>query len=241
MIKIVNVLHLSDLHYTKVDASKAFELSQVKKALIKDLGTYCVEDRTPDLIIVSGDLVARASEKDIHTHVFDDFLDAICKAARCGEERLVLVPGNHDADRSIVEKREVELTELKSKQHDSHTLNSVFFDDRIAHHVSDVFAGFLELKEMIGDSTGDGISFVRNFPEIGVDVISLNTAWATWAGYKNRSDHGNLSVPEAAFCKSIESCDASFKILATHHPLSWLRDYRSTMEHVPHSIFWCFE
>src|SRR5688572_30210541 len=70
-----NLVHISDLHFGKVD-------SMLIQPLVA--GVHCCE---PDLVVISGDLTQRAGRKEFE--MAREFLD------RLPQPQLV-VPGNHD-------------------------------------------------------------------------------------------------------------------------------------------------
>lgn len=62
MSRIINVLHLSDLHYSRRDGHN---INVVLDALLKDLASAKNGSLKPDFVIFSGDLVQAADDPDI--------------------------------------------------------------------------------------------------------------------------------------------------------------------------------
>jgi 3',5'-cyclic AMP phosphodiesterase CpdA len=99
MNRPINILHLTDFHY-----SKRHEADQriIVDALLADIVKLSDGALKPDLIVFSGDLVDRADEPSVYDHCYDALIDPLMKAARCGESRVIFTAGNHDIQRSAV-------------------------------------------------------------------------------------------------------------------------------------------
>lgn len=92
-------LHLSDLHYRKAED---YNIDVVKKALLRDVQEMCADHSlSPDFIAFTGDL-AYSSQPDQYEWV-EKFLDQLMTAAGIwSRERVLVVPGNHDVNRSLI-------------------------------------------------------------------------------------------------------------------------------------------
>jgi hypothetical protein len=96
---VVRVLHLSDFHFR---ASTTWDASTVLGRLSADIARLVYEGLAPDLIVLTGDIAysGKAAEYDLaRTWITKELLPT----AGVGVDRLVIVPGNHDADRSRVD------------------------------------------------------------------------------------------------------------------------------------------
>src|SRR3546814_69662 len=101
---IINVLHLSDLHY---DRKKVIQYNQrlLLDALLRDIEKMCSRSLKPDIIVFSGDLVQDGDNgSDNYYYLYDDFLDQLIKVSRCGENRVFFCAGNHRSEERRVGK-----------------------------------------------------------------------------------------------------------------------------------------
>jgi 3',5'-cyclic AMP phosphodiesterase CpdA len=95
-MSIFQILHISDLHI-RVDNN--FDRSVVLDPLIKRIGDDLKDPKSslkPEIIVVTGD-IAYSGQKDEYTLakiLFDDLL----KKLEISNDRLFIVPGNHDVD-----------------------------------------------------------------------------------------------------------------------------------------------
>ena len=84
----INILHLSDLHYSTRQG--AYNRRQVIEAFLDDVKHFCTSYLTIDLIILSGDLAYAADEDDVYFDLYDNFISPLSKTSRCDEDRIFL-------------------------------------------------------------------------------------------------------------------------------------------------------
>src|SRR5947207_3317276 len=93
-------LHLSDWHQGN---KGRMDRRVVRDALIEDIqkrAKLCHERLSHlDFLIFSGDLAFKGSSEEYELAA-TEFLNPVLEAAGLGRDRLFMVPGNHDVDRS---------------------------------------------------------------------------------------------------------------------------------------------
>lgn len=87
-------LHISDLHFDTEFVSKEFFRNEIKKQIGKD-------NLTADCLVISGDLFNRGKLNKEDVKRYREFLDGIP-----GRGFTVVVPGNHDLDRSAQQRKD---------------------------------------------------------------------------------------------------------------------------------------
>jgi predicted MPP superfamily phosphohydrolase len=97
----IRILHLSDVHFR---VGKGWEADPVTRALARFIKTEVEEGLTPDLVVFSGDL-AFSGKAEEYALARDWLENRLWPALPDGlpRDRLFLVPGNHDVDRSKVD------------------------------------------------------------------------------------------------------------------------------------------
>ncbi|MFO0573431.1 MAG: metallophosphoesterase [Polyangia bacterium] len=115
------ILHLSDLHFSGQGGhywNSPEECQELKLGIpIHDrrglLGSLALDlerlEVKPDLIVVSGDLLDKASSSGVQ--LAQQFLNSLLERLELPQERLILVPGNHDVIRNIDKKDKYSLFE----------------------------------------------------------------------------------------------------------------------------------
>lgn len=221
----LNILHLSDLHYVR----GAYDQSRVIDALLKDLVKTCRGASKPDLVIFSGDIAKAGDVSDIYYASFDELLTKIVGAVGCTEQRIFLCPGNHDAQRAVIESELTVQNALLMDLTGRDVLNERYLSGEIGAFAKQKFERFRELNEFFGNQTpalDDGIVRVDCLPDLPVDVVTVNSAWLTSAGIKGLpKDRDRLLVPEAAMAAARKLLrHDTLHILVTHHPNDWLAE-----------------
>lgn len=99
MIKEINIMHISDLHFgTTMDAPNGYERKEVLKSFLRDL-VEIPEDFRPSILIISGDIAYQGVTRE-KTEEFTKFYNSLydeLKTLNNNQELAVLsCPGNHD-------------------------------------------------------------------------------------------------------------------------------------------------
>ena len=223
----INILHLSDLHYSS--RLNAYSRRHVIKAFLDDVKNYCTNYLTIDLIIVSGDLAYAADEEDVYFDLYDNFISPLSKISRCDEDRIFLCPGNHDVQRQVVRKHHASQAAFLKTLQDRDALNSAYESEELFEFTSLRFQHFFDLSQYCGHSSPkymDQIISVQSDENLCIDVICFNTAWSSFAGLETYgTDLRKLLFPEQAIKRAIEHTTPShLKVFVTHHPFSWLTE-----------------
>jgi predicted MPP superfamily phosphohydrolase len=229
---LLTVLHISDFHFSK---RKLREQGIVVDALIDDLKTLCIGHRKPDLVLFTGDLV-HAAGADSHDEAYDFVIDRISKATGCSDERIFIVPGNHDVAWAGLEKYADEhrtwrsalgTTDEMSRLNELHAAGA--FDTAVARK----FANYLDLEDYLRGDQRKGarrlhtaFATVDHVEALNLDLVSFNTAVLSTGGHKSfDKDERNLAVPEYAVIEATKAVSpGSFRIFMTHHPLGMLSE-----------------
>jgi len=95
-------LHISDLHFLD---RHSWRDSQPLKKLIDDLEALLKDGLRIDLVLCTGDIGFGETKAEPLAKQYADaksFFDKVLGTCKLGSDRLFLVPGNHDIDRSKV-------------------------------------------------------------------------------------------------------------------------------------------
>ena len=224
MLDRISWLHISDFHFRAEDDN--FSQSVSCEALARDIPSRLSDAFPLQFIVVTGDVAF--SGKPSQYEIAFDFFTSLLDSLDLESERLCIVPGNHDVDRSIqsymyqgvrarlTSQREVdEFLGLETERIQLMRRQSAFheFRDRL------VVGG--QARE-----TDDGLARVQDFDLNGfrVCVLELNSAWLSGDG-----DHpGSLLVGERQIIGALslaESFRPHLTVALTHHPTDWLAEF----------------
>jgi predicted phosphodiesterase/tetratricopeptide (TPR) repeat protein len=222
-------LHLSDLHFLD---RHAWRDSQSLKMLIEDLEVLLKKGLRVDLVLCTGDIGFGETKKEPLEDQYADakaFFDKVLETCRLGIDRLFVVPGNHDIDRSKV--LESQTKWFRSGEHDSDAINQKFRDhdaeiqqalQRLAAYRKFVADHYPHIK--LDDNSTFGAAIAIN--GITLTLTGLNSAW-TCADNEDKNKIWLAGEAQLhASGKSIETALAGaqphLRIALLHHPQDWL-------------------
>ncbi|WP_413203577.1 tetratricopeptide repeat protein [Rhodospirillum sp. A1_3_36] len=233
----IRILHISDLHARAATSWR--DRRVLGDAWEKNLAQI-MEDGPPDLVCFTGDIAQSGQEKDYETASV--FLDHLLGITKLPKDRLFLVPGNHDVDRS---KEEAAFKKFRSKDYlslSSDALGSWLYDERAPRGCTqedleavlrrrDGYHAWLKAWGVShclhgGSDTRPGYRHSLTLPgfPMPLHIIGLDTAWL--AGDDN--DNGKLYVTtEQVGTLSSDGAGnplGGFRLALAHHPLDWLAD-----------------
>ena len=222
---LLSILHISDFHFSK---RKSREQEIVVDALVTDLEGLCIGHRRPDIVLFTGDLV-NAAGVDSHLEAYDVFIDKIVAATGCSEERVFVVPGNHDADQIFVKLETDKHKEWRDLANNMERMNEIYNEGEFDQFSNKKFETFRELEQYLSDNNrtySNAFATVYNISTLNVDIVVLNTAMLSSAGFNLLDgDSEKLLVPEYAIRDALCALTPeSFRIFAMHHPFSALSE-----------------
>jgi hypothetical protein len=208
-------LHLSDFHVGKDDYAgrRMFEyvLNHVEERRAAGF--------TPDLVFVSGDLADRGLDEE-HSQFWLDFaLPLVDLLNLDSTNRLFVVPGNHDVDRT--KNPAFDRAEMAEA-------GSAYFDPTsegraLRQWLLPRFSSFVrnDLTSRAEGFEGDLGSFSAVVQVKGYDIgiAGINTAWLS----KDEVDKEELTPGKPlleASLSALENCD--LRIVLGHHPINWM-------------------
>lgn len=219
----VTWLHLSDLHF-RAGEQHTWDRNIILRELLDDI-LRCMNEYklAPDLILVSGDIAFCSSSTEYA--LARGFFDELLKVSHLSKDRLLLVPGNHDVDRSSVSfGAEKVILSLEDRQ----AINSVLIDkldrrlifrkfDRYGDFVRDYLEGHIPFDD-------DHYFYIREIAlgDHELAILGLNSAWLS---YSDR-ERGHLALGEDQVRRALDkTSNADVVIALLHHPLDWLKEF----------------
>lgn len=221
----VNILHISDFHFSK---SSAHDQKVVIDAMLHDINQLSSAELKPDFVVFSGDLVNNADEERVYDFAFDGLIEPVLKAARCAESRVLIAPGNHDAHRSVVEGDPALHKSLWSDILGRDAANSSYASGQFGSVAKEKFSSFSDLRDYLcndGVVFDDSVIRVRLFEEFSIAAIEINTAVTTLTGLYSTRDERHLVLPEASLLLALQSVPSGYtSVFVSHHPTNWLSE-----------------
>lgn len=216
---MLNILHISDLHFTSEAKGLRRDYSHAAaKAILRlseDLKRQGVLGSSV-AVVITGDLVQSGSapppgrDSDFDG-VQKHFLEPLMDILSISPDRVFIVPGNHEMDRMAVEAKDFQSFYSKTSEAE---LNS-----QLQYKLSSYF-NFIEKNNY--NSVKSHSPRIVKFKIDGQMIVCFNGL----AGSYSRNgfgDKGELFVLNTEFASELHGID-DFSIIVTHHPLSWYCD-----------------
>lgn len=219
-------LHLSDWH----QKGKEFDRTVVRDALIEDIknrvkiSPHLAEI---DFIVFSGD-VAFSGLSDEYEIAEKELFTPILEASGVRSDRLFIVPGNHDLDRTRFRLLPAEvLKPLKSADQ----VVSWLKEDEYRAAILQPFKSFTDFVAAFTTQDKPNYSNIRKWWINGKEValLGLNSAWMCGRNKDEDGildDRGHLLVGEPQIYDQLDKITGvDVKIAVLHHPFDWIAGF----------------
>lgn len=233
-------IHISDLHFGHgKEAEKRFDQAAVTQAIVRDAALVAEELGAPDYIFITGDIAFSAKEKEYEAA--GKWLDALLGALKLGRDRVLLVPGNHDANRSKAYERLSKSSYAGYRAHPS-LINEALEKTSDMEALWPRLTDYASFASRFGGPRIDSTSpFWTSSPpnDLGnIVAIGLNT---TLLCFDDTDSPQTLAVGLGQIARALdkESPEALHLVLQ-HHPPEWLvdgNDLRGYLRQRPHILF----
>ncbi len=214
------IIHLSDIHYRKDEPEGAL---MVITALIEDLKSQKKKLYDYEFYIaITGDIVFSGDDADSYSE-FIKLFNSKLNEIGLDQNHRILVPGNHDIDRSSIE---LQFKEYSGKINESLTNERDFNNYIRDNNFVDKFENY-ELFE--SEFAKKGIDFTLGGKGWNLDnnlgVYCLNTALSSLGGINNIGDENRLAIDTRSLAKWCNTINTKANILLMHHPISYLTEW----------------
>ena len=217
-------LHLSDFHFRANGDLFSQEVST--EALLGDLPSRLSSEHPLQFVVVTGDIAfsGKPSQYDLAA----EFFKSLASTLGLGMDRIFVVPGNHDVDRSLQDYLyEGVLQKLTNQQAVDEFLGHKSDRTALLERQS-AFRVFQDQLFVDGatTSTDDKLARVRalDLDGLRICVLELNSAWLS--GSKDRA--GRLLIGERQMINALavaEKYQPHLTISLMHHPIDWLSEF----------------
>ncbi|MDF1594363.1 MAG: metallophosphoesterase, partial [Desulfobacterales bacterium] len=214
------ILHISDLHIND-DKKEKFGRSLVLDPLIERVKQDKQKGIQPEIVVVTGDVAYKGvmSEYELAKVFFDELLSGL----NLSDERLFIVPGNHDVNRNKYRPKDIpayenvqELNiELENEDYRGDLLKGLgdYFDFIKSHypHLKSYHKNMIPFINMYHSNCGKKIG-----------IVGLNSAWMC----RKSPDEKTIAIGEFQVKTALQELKKMGRpdqqINLFHHPLSWL-------------------
>lgn len=213
MSRSIRWLHLSDFHVGK----DAYASRKLFEYILAHVGDRIDAGFAPDLVFVSGDLANRGEAVE-YDEFWLEFALPLLERIGLEENRLFVVPGNHDVQRDEnAAINRATIADPASRYFDptpeGQKLRGMLLARFESYLIADLTAGAGGLRDAAG-------SYARvveiNGAQVG--IAGVNTAWLSM----DDADKEKLAAGKPLLEHALDTlADADLKVVVGHHPISW--------------------
>jgi predicted phosphodiesterase len=234
--KHLSWLHLSDFHLRPRpgDNSRATrDHERCLTALETDIAEFRSNAgptkpvQSPDLVFVSGDVVQSGGDKEMF-ECAHSWMERFCGAAGVTRDRVFLVPGNHDLDRSCVpdaHKSLLNLSEYGTGQF-WEEVDRIWDSEPTLTELSSKFAAHETFAERYGHVRRAGLGSWRTALKINgiaIDLLGINTVWTGGTDELDRPGFPVVGGPQREGLDEIALAEETdLTLVLQHNPTSYL-------------------
>ncbi|MCP4215166.1 MAG: AAA family ATPase [bacterium] len=215
-------LHLSDLQLGSLPLEIEKEQDTILNAMLDTLRNMVDREEFFDFIIITGDLARQGKTEDYQ--IVEAFCKQLLEVTKLPRQRLLIVPGNHDVDRSALTREDITFTPFKNQ----HAVSQVLDDPVVFPKLMNRFAPFNAFAEKamgrrLFDETKyhftETLELKKNGEPFKVNFVGLNSA--LFSGIFGDDIESTVLEPKQVkrALKELDS-DASLSIAFFHHPVS---------------------
>ncbi len=208
------IVHLTDIHYS---GSWGNQELVIKEALNDIKNRFSTS--TPDLFIISGDLVQNPDSKNIFASFRTKIIEPLSTHFGLPFNKFVICPGNHDFSFTYANSKKNDHAAIQSARTQNNCLK--FNEDENLPFTNGVFKRFFELAASLNQKWQNPYIRIQEVTD-NILVVSINSAFAC-SLEGSEEDKGKLLVGlngiETAF-STID--DSKFVVAQIHHPIDQL-------------------
>ena len=221
------ILHLSDAHIGH--PMWALDQNTVMRPLLSDIKAIS-SSQPPELIVFSGDLVfGEVSGASMESQLAESkvWLENIHNiwGKQVGDIKLLLVPGNHDIQRSRIDESQTDWLRSQTAETgiEKHVKTGTTLWRRILER-QDLWWSFVKAIPNQPWQYNDHLRISTGriaFADKTIGIVGYNSSWCS----SGENEKGKLWLTRHQFesgAHPIEDCD--FRIAVIHHPVSWFHE-----------------
>ncbi len=230
MAKSLGWLHLSDLHFL---SDNNWRDSPVLRKLQVDIFDQKKDGRRIDLVLCTGDIgFGKTPSESLPSQyaIAKEFLDKILEICQLPSERLFLVPGNHDIDRSEVSRATTEF--FRNSNRKCEDVNQMFYLRE--REVLEAMKRLEHYRKFVNDNykhipldENATFCFSLEINGLKVSIAGLNSAWTCFENDKQQIWLAGRTQLNASADKDVRQLpgvfNGSVRIGLIHHPITWLQ------------------
>lgn len=214
----ISWLHLSDLHLGRDVYNEKVVLEELLMDIRKQLEINKIK---LDFVFITGDITYSGQKKEFD--YVQEFLSKLLVVTNLNKENIILVPGNHDIDRTNL----LSVVKNSKKLLNNRDAISEIIGNEVEREI--YTQGLMNYRQFIENNFSWAIqaekaplfyTLNKKIDGIQVSVLALNTAWLA---YGDDNEKGKIILGERQVREAFDKVDnPQIVITLMHHPFEWL-------------------
>lgn len=222
----LKILHISDIHFKDFKDFKYLDLDRdIQSEIEHDLDNLKSDYENIDVILIGGD-IAFSGKTEEYVQA-DQWIKKVCEITGCTEENVLMVPGNHDVDRSkinpILESLHVTFKSLKKRPGIDYKISKFVQDEESAAILLSPFHNYRTFAQKYGSLPEENLLYWEK--DFNIDNCVLRVRGVNSALISNETDDEHTSkLILGSHQSSIQRQNGVINLVLCHHPPQWLYD-----------------
>ena len=235
MEKLV-LVHLSDIHFTSSSGNLHDVDQNVRDELLRDVEALTMQLGSATSVLVTGD-IAFSGRKEEYQHAAE-WLRKVCDAVGCEEQKVAVVPGNHDVDRRLAGDLITKLLHQNIRGLDGPAIDSKLREFFSSAGSANALLAPLAEYNLFAQRYGCEVSAKEPYWQRDL-VLSCGTTirlrGLCSAYVSNAEDDKGKMILGTAYA-AVQRDDSVLHLTLCHHPPEWLRDQDPVEDHLKSKV-----
>lgn len=223
---MTTILYISDIHYSSSGTSE--NQGKVLSAFLEDASLQLQDVDARHLFVLIGGDLTQAANHDEYKSFDENFIQPIIDRLSLDRSQILIVPGNHDAQQSIVNDWEETYVPC---------LNNLTTEDKFIKVIhSETQSIMFTSKFHNFDNYATTQMKIPGYSTFGYQaeinsqwgVYCLNSSLCSYAAFQGKNDKGIIAVDTRGIYEWLNNSNYEHRVLLMHHPLDWMSEWCSS-------------
>lgn len=227
----LKILHISDIHFKHFNEKGYLDLDKdIQNEIEYDLSVLKKDYNNIDVILIGGDIAFSGAVNEYAEA--DRWIKRICEITGCKEENVLMIPGNHDVDRSkfnpVLKNLHKSFKKLRSRNDIDYQISEFIKDAESAAILLSPFHNYRAFAQKYG-SIPEDTNLLYWEKDFNMDNSVLRIRGVNSALISNESDDEHTSkLILGSHQSSMVRDQGVVYLVLCHHPPQWLYDNDDT-------------
>lgn len=234
------ILHISDIHFKAPHCASEDDPNRpYRTRMIQDVRSRCDQIGNVDALIVGGDIAYRADP--IEYDAANAWISGLAQTCGCPIERIFVVPGNHDVDRSVIRrKRNIQnahaaIASVEPARRADELMNQLA-DDSVGHALIEPLTAYNDFAKKFDCQVFPKRLFWKQDlllrSDVTLRIYGLTSTLLSGAVSARGQDDTRDSLFLSHWQTVFDPVDDVVNAVISHHPPDWFMDHETVEEAV---------